>query len=266
VFIIGIMNRCGTNYLCDILRLHPAFKPPRLVVEDYALKHVDLLIKYAEQTYRRWGHGKMPIDEQTKARLIGALGGGIVSFLGEQLDTHYRILTKTPSPDNVDKFFMLFPDAKLLVLVRDGRDVVESAAKSWRRVPKPYWMRQWALGARSILTFKEGVGRGLEGSRWALVRYEDLIERNEETVRRILELLDLDTSSFNWDQLPSLPLRGSSAHFGDEGHLNWRLLPKPNNFRPVGRWSNWGALQKSMFKMIAGRELIRLGYAGDSQW
>src|SRR5215471_14412350 len=100
VFIIGIMNRCGTNYLCDILRLHPAFKPPRLVVEDYALKHSDLLIKYAEQTFRRWGNGKIPLDEQTKARLVGALGGGIVSFLGEQLDTQYRILTKTPSPDN----------------------------------------------------------------------------------------------------------------------------------------------------------------------
>jgi hypothetical protein len=143
---------------------------------------------------------------------------------------------------------------------------VESAAKSWRRVPKPYWMRQWALGARSILTFKDGVGRGLEGSRWALVRYEDLIERNEETVKRILELLDLDTSVYRWDKLPSLPLRGSSVHFGDEGRLNWRLLPKPDDFRPVGRWSNWGPVQKSMFKMIAGRELIRLGYAGDRQW
>jgi hypothetical protein len=260
------MNRCGTNYLCDMLRLHPAFKPPRLVVEDYALKHSDLLIKYAEQTFRRWGSGKIPLDDATKARLVGSIGAGIVSFLGDQLDQQYRILTKTPSPDNLDKFFLLFPGAKLLVLVRDGRDVVESAARSWRRVPRPYWMRRWKKGARSILKFQDGVGRGLEGSRWALVRYEDLINHKEETVRRILDLLDLDTSLFNWEKLPRLPLRGSSSHFGEEGQLNWRLVPKPGDFRPVGRWATWSPLQKSMFKMIAGRELIRLGYAGNQQW
>ena len=54
-----------------------------------------------------------------------------------------RLVTKTPTVKNLGLFFQLFPTSKLLVLVRDGRSVVESAVRTFDR-PYGHAAREWA--------------------------------------------------------------------------------------------------------------------------
>jgi len=61
IFIIGIMERSGTNFLCDLLKLDPdcahVHSP---IAEDHLLKRADLLIKYADFLQGLWKiHGKV---------------------------------------------------------------------------------------------------------------------------------------------------------------------------------------------------------------
>ena len=177
-----------------------------------------------------------------------------------------RLLAKTPGAYNSDKFFHLFPDAKLLILVRDGRDAVESAVRSWPNRSYEYWTKQWTRGARSILSLVQGDRADLRGKSWELVKYEDLVERPEETVRDLLNFLGINPINFDWSRLDRLPVHGSSQYPDENGQVTGRKLEKSENFKPVGRWQYWGWLRKRMFKKIAGKELISLGYVLNNHW
>ena len=47
---------------------------------------------------------------------------------------------------------------------------------------------------------------------------------------------------------------------------NWVATPRTEAFQPIGRWKRWNALQKNLFKRIAGEALIRMGYEKGPNW
>src|SRR5689334_20734414 len=111
VFVLGMAQRTGTNFLHDLLCLHPDFVPSR-IFEDYLSCYTDLLVRYAAEVSGRWNR-KWGIDEGTGRDLIcGHLGNGLIQFLrsmaeddcsndaGEPMvaaDRARRLITKTPS-------------------------------------------------------------------------------------------------------------------------------------------------------------------------
>jgi hypothetical protein len=56
------------------------------------------------------------------------------------------------------------------------------------------------------------------------------------------------------------------VHRGEKSEVHWGLVEKPRDFQPIGRWSSWSASRRWLFKRLAGRELIDLGYVGSDQW
>jgi hypothetical protein len=267
VFILGIMQRCGTNFLSDILSIHAGFEAPGNLAEDFVMEHAHLLLEYGDRTYRRWKDLRwIKNPEGCKKILLRHIGDGIVRLLQQEIAQHKRLLTKTPVAYNVDKFFHLFPEAKLLILIRDGRDAVESAVRSWPNRSYEYWMKQWSDGARSILSFVHGAGSGLEGKSWQLIRYEDLVERPEAIITDVLRFLGIDPRSFDWQRMQRLPVHGSSQYPDEAGTVTGRKLEKAADFNPLGRWDHWGWYRKRMFKKFAGKELISLGYSSNNRW
>ena len=82
-------------------------------------------------------------------------------------------MTKSPSVRHLDRFFAFFPRARLLILVRDGRSVVQSAMDTFG------WdferaCRAWAEAANTIDRFQQS--ESARADRWRIVRYEDLID------------------------------------------------------------------------------------------
>ena len=279
IFILGIYPRSGTNYLHDLIRMHPQCDPESaLLQEDHLLVNAHLLIKYVDGVARwwkkRWGAEEL---EAERNLLCTEIGNGLRSFLRLQLEgrkhaarkngtitSARRLVTKTPSVEHLDLFFKFFPNSPLLILVRDGRSVVESSVKTFNQ-PYGYAARQWARGAQRIQKFLQENS----AAPYMLIRYEDLYSNVERELRRIFEYLHLDPEQYDYQAAINLPVRGSSTLSGGpstkrfswvhEG-IHWDAVEKPADFDPLNRWSGWKRGKHERFNRVAGKYLVSFGY------
>ncbi len=257
IFILGILPRSGTNFLWDLLRAHPDCGPPDLIWEDLLVRNADLLSRYVDTVHAQWDP-KWGIDEAVLERLWASLGSGLISFLTERSEGK-RLVTKTPRVDNLDCFFKLFPDACLLILVRDGRSIVESGIKSFR------WHRDsaihhWARAAQTILDFDEAHRNTDRNRKYRIVRYEDLWANPEEETRKILAFLELDERRYDFEAAANLPVRGSSTVRQENRDLHWNPVEKTSGFDPLSRFRHWSRARHERFNWIAGDGLATFGY------
>jgi hypothetical protein len=284
VFILGIAERSGTTYLQDLLRLHPDCDVDRLELEeDHFVDFSDLLIKFVQSASRGWKAwwGEEQLQREREL-VLRSLGEGLISYLKMQVvnrrylngmhpvDKELKVLvTKSPSTNNVELFFRIFPDAELIILIRDGRSVVESAVRTFfRRFDKA--SRQWADRADSVLRFVQNDTS--RDRRYLLVKYEDLYSNSDEEIRKILSFLRLDMTRYSFEGARNLPVRGSStlrregaaptssAARGVAPGIHWQPVPKSADFNPLARWSQWTRAQHERFNWIAGDRLTALGY------
>ena len=256
VFLHGILPRSGTNYLWDLLLLHPDCARGREPVnEDLFLDHADPLVDFVKTVREAWDPIWGDYPAGISDDLCAALGRGLLSFL--RVDDGRRLIAKSPSVRHIDWFFRFFPQAKLLLLVRDGRSVAQSAMATFG------WDldragRAWAEAAREILTFQRA--ESTRADSWLVIRYEDLVDDPEETLRSIFEFLGLDPNRYDFDAARDLPVRGSSAFGRREGQVHWESVPRDAQFDPRARWQTWTPAQRNRFEWLAGQELHALGY------
>ena len=144
-----------------------------------------------------------------------------------------------------------FPDVQVIHLIRDGRDV----ALSYRAAhfgPK----HVYHLASRWIqyLSAAEEAQAALGESRFLPVRYEDLLERPEEELRRVCAFLG---ESFDPEMLAFH--RTAAAYPTDQ--RNEANLRKPILADNVQKWrTGMTAREVRLFEAIAGPELERYGY------
>ncbi len=261
VFIHGLWKRCGTNFLADLLRKHASFEIAAPLWEDALLRRVDLLTQFADEQIRvwQWWLSEAHEDEETtRADLLNHLGEGLISFMKSRITPGKRLLCKTPSTSNLRHFFSLFPQATLLILVRDGRDVVESARRSWPKNSLSYYARQWSNGARQALDFVHGPGQQ-HPDQWRLLKYEELVQGGNAVIN-LARFLDLNDGTVDWATCEVTTVRGSSTLRGEQHDLTWKPIQKPSDFDSIGRWKSWTRREHWRFNRVAGRELRELGY------
>ena len=258
VFIHGISPRSGTNFVWDLLLLHPACVPAvEPVREDLFLEHSDDLLRFARSVRAAWDPRWGTFGDDLPARLCAALGAGLISFLWTDRDR--RLVTKSPSVQHLDRFFTFFPTARLLVLVRDGRSVTRSAMETfgWKFERAA---RVWADGANEVRRFRQVYGDA-HPERWRLVRYEALVENLEAELPEILRFLGLDLDRYDMEEARRLPVRGSSSFFGEgRSEVHWEPVQKDPSFRPTERWNSWTRDRLERFEWLAGDQLRYLGY------
>jgi hypothetical protein len=257
IFVHGILPRSGTNFLWDLLLLHPDCTRARTPVnEDFFLEHSDPLVAFVHAVRAAWDPIWGTFGADIPDRLYAAIGEGLLSFLWTDRDR--RLVSKSPSIRHLDRFFSFFPRARLLILVRDGRSVVQSAVDTFG------WdfdraCRAWAEAAHTIRCFQQAESARAE--RWRLVRYEDLVDDGEGQLRAIFEFLELEPTRYDFEAARHLPVRGSSAFGRNSGRVHWEAVPKDASFAPKERWRSWSAAQLERFDWLAGDELVELGYA-----
>jgi hypothetical protein len=256
---LGGAGRSGTTLIRVMLDSHPRIccGPELKVLPSIAEWYQTLTRNFASvmQSY-----GNTPAD--LKLRFRQFIEGLVQNF--RQTSGKPRWAEKTPH--NV--LFMvplgeIFPDARFLHVIRDGRDVACSlitmdwvnplTGRKWDYVQNiasaaRYW-REVVTLARQQAQHPTLVDRVLE------VRYESLVAKPEATMRQVLAFLGEP-----WDE-------GVLAHHKKERgkepiEASTRQAARPINSASIGRWRDeMTQADRSAFKTEAGTLLRESGYA-----
>ncbi|MFN8414537.1 MAG: sulfotransferase [Anaerolineales bacterium] len=188
----------------------------------------------------------------------------------------------------------VYPDAKLVYIVRDGRDVLiserfrnfieeskfltsedKSIIEALRKD-----QNQFTNGTRSIFTETvirrvakgwvanvketEDEGRRLFGDQYYGMRYEDLLAHPFEEMQKLWQFLGVQVDS----SLEKIIVDEMSSNPDEE----WQAKRNEGiaSFLPKGQAGNWSRLftekDKAVFKEVAGEMLIRWGYEKNHSW
>jgi hypothetical protein len=270
ILVIGLTQRSGTNHLLDLLLQHPQCTSARSLDEDHFLRSSGPLRWFVGTLYNRWVPEWTARDRT--ADLTACLGDGFLQFLdllaaeeraadGEQHVQTRFLVTKTPHAANLRYTFDFFPSAKLLVLVRDPRAVVESASAGfgWSH---DLSMSRWADAAREVVEARRAASWRPEQA--LVVRYEDLVQNMEEEVVRILAFCGLPVEEYDFAGASALGVRGSSFFRGSQGKVHWQPVTPTEDFNPVERRMQWTPAMKRRLAWTCGDGMREFGYTEDA--
>lgn len=204
----------------------------------------------------RWPDMQIPAEEFQRwaiALRTPTLVGIINLMYDYQLRLHgkRRFGDKTPPYiHSIPEILTLYPDAKFIHLIRDGRDVAISYVEmeSMRCYDPDFY---WTLAMRRRRTYLNSsyAGQILE------VKYEDLVTSPEPTLRSVCGFLEeeFEPGMLNWQPLTDLvPERERAIH---------RRLAEPLRQEAIGVWqrklSRWECFA---IESCLQRDLRRLGY------
>ena len=160
---------------------------------------------------------------------------------------------KTPGyVEQLDTIARMFPDARFVHVIRDGREAAVSMREQHWGPPSLvtggiWWRRKVRLGRRC--------GGGL-GDRYTELRFEDLVSDPEATLRRTCAFLELPYAEEMFGYRPSAAVRQPSFGVGLHRHLTEPITPG------LRRWDeNLSRTQQRLLEAACGAELVQLGYA-----
>ena len=261
IMIHGIMPRSGTVYVGELLRYHPDLHayPREFWEAPFLGRTAD--IEHLQQAFL-WTHvhNEGKIGDNDFQPLFGA---SLIAYLHAVVPESKRVLLKVSGVQYLDRFFDVFPHEALLLLVRDGRDVVHSTVKTWPQIR--FWMAclRWKRAAKMSLYVKNRFGEN-KHLFW-FGRFEDAIDSPKDFATAAFERLGLDAAKYPWESIDETPVMGSSS-LDAPGEVKWEPVEKPAGFKPTGHWRNWSAYRRIIFKAIAGESLVSLGYGREEQW
>jgi hypothetical protein len=166
-----------------------------------------------------------------------------------------RWVEKTPNHIfHIAEILELLPDALIIVMLRDGRDVACSLRNRgvvWGDYTNDFAgaTQKWMDAVHAALDFREKVYR---------VRYEDLVENPESVVRELMTYLD---EPFELDVLEGRDTlrKGDSQGESNIEYRSWQASQAIFDGRGIWRQEMSNA-DKQLFKEAAGDLLLQLGY------
>jgi protein-tyrosine sulfotransferase len=262
IFIQGIMPRSGTVYIGELLRLHPCiYAFPNQIWEFPALALSNDLNKLQSKFLSSYRFNQDKFEENDFVVLFGA---AFMAYLHQSIPVDQRLLIKMPSVQYLNYFPAMFPHENLIILLRDGRDLVHSTLRTWKQLNFVQVCLRWNRSARIILTTVKQLESCGE-TEYLLVKYEDALEKPEGFIPEVCRRFGLNESEYPYERIQAIRVIGSSK-LEKKGGVRWRHLDRPKDFRPLEYWKDWSPIRKVVFKAIAGKSLIELGYSQDLNW
>lgn len=268
VFLLGF-QRSGTTLLRLLLDAHSELAIP---FESF------VLIDFYE---RRHEYGDLTTLEQ-RSRLVGALlsakginaweprvesadvnlerCGGLAATIDQIFSAYARKSgkslwgDKTPSyTGHLDVLNELFPRAKFVHLLRDGRDCALSLVRQpWGPQDLLTALQQW----NEIVGWSRKMGRMLPPGRYLEVRFEDLTSDPEQVLRRITQFLGLEFEPAMLRREAQLDAKLPARSMAFHGNLR-----RPVDDRLALEWrGKLSPADQVLSLKIAGGLLMALGY------
>ncbi len=301
-FILG-HSRSGNTLLMRLVRLHPEVhanyqatffaRPPGLT----ALVDSPEIGEWLSRKTNRWNRGR-----DMSARVLRAAADFILESDARRAGAEKHIVgDKSPTTVThglaVRQMHKIYPEARMVYIVRDGRDVLVSdrfrniveekflqradvkVIAALRENPQAFvseeksifteaWLRGVHQGVpswRDNLIESESEGQRLYGDHYYPIRYEDILANPFAEMKKLwlfLGVREVDTA------LEPL-LRAEIAENPDE---KWQAERNPSipALLPKGQPGGWRmfftARDRRVFKEIAGDLLVKWGYEADLNW
>ena len=260
-FIVG-SARSGTTLLRLMLNAHSEVAVPpesRFITEFWtgdSQIDVDDYLRRLE-THKRYALWDLPV-----VAVQAELGDAQRVAYVEAIDATFRAWARAhgksrwgdKTPRYIEKMPLLlelFPGARFIHLIRDGRNVALSYADvpfGPKTVAKAadLWARRVRIGMDE--------GRRLEGGHYIEMYYEDLVEDPAGEIKTLCEFIQLE---FEPDML-NYTEKARSAMLATAKELNPHVAEKPHEVRS---WRNeMTDEQVEVFEAVAGDVLSELGY------
>jgi protein-tyrosine sulfotransferase len=258
-FLLGIMPRCGTNFLEKQICLHPECVASGPVWEDFLLSNTNYLNNFGSRLEKNWdSYWFRNTSVDYPLLLKQYLGDGMVRFLLNQLKENKSadvFVSKTPTIKRICNFPLYFSTSKLIIVVRDGRSIIASGQKSfdWDFLKA---VVDWKLNAQEVIDF---INHNRDIA--LLVKYEELCTNPKSSMKKIMKYLEVPESEYPWDKLETLPIFGSSDLRDKSGELHWKPVVKDNSFNSLERFSKWPKWKHMIFNVLAQNEMEALEYS-----
>ncbi len=265
VLVLGV-RRSGTTLLRVMLDRHPELAVPdeSYFIPQLGERHrgpidVDSFLDDLRRlpTLREWG---VPLEE-VAARLRPGMAPG--EAVGAVFETYAALRGKPRWGDKTPLYMQyldllegLFPDARYVHLIRDGRD----AAVSFLDMPEGIVTRTWAHPRsaadfacqwRSEVAAARKLGRRVGKERYLEVRYEALVADPDRELRRTCAFLGLDYD-------PAMVAYAGRVDVAGKPHQRRLLLPPTPGLRDWRR--ELAPADAARFLAVAGDLLAELGY------
>ena len=297
-FIFG-HARSGTTLLMRLVRLHPEVycnyqahfftRQPLLK----SLVNTPDAEEWLARKSNRWNQGRdlSPLVLRAAADVIlerdAARAGKMI--VGDKSPS------STIHGQAVRDMHAVYPDAKLVYIVRDGRDVLVSErfrnfveeskfltaedkhiiedlrkdqtqfTNGTRSIFTETFIRRVAKGWVANLTETEDEGRRLFGRNYFGLRYEDLLNRPFDEMSKLWKFLGIKKISESLE-------KEITAEMTSNPDEEWQAQRNGDisSFLPKGQAGNWGRLftarDKAVFKEIAGEMLVKWNCEKDLNW
>lgn len=185
IFNLGA-RRSGTFWLQRIVTAHP--QVGAVPAETHLLSHgiAPLMERFHHGDPGSTEVGAVFIERE---RLIAALRRFCDEVFGQFLGEGLRVAERTPlHVFHLELAAEIYPDARFVHIIRDGRDVARSiAAQDWGPETIAGAAREW----RQAVSAGRSAGAELGAERYLEVRYEDLLADSRAETERIYRWLGL---------------------------------------------------------------------------
>lgn len=235
IFILGC-GHSGTSVLLKILNMHPHI---------YA-------VPFESRAF---------LKSIWKIRMASFFWGKNTIAAGKQ-----RWAEKTPAHVHaIGRILDIYPDARILLIIRDGRDVAVSLRK--RTGDFAAGVARWVRDNRSGEPY-------WEHPQVFRLTYENLVTHFDSVMPKVCEFLgepyEASMRDFHQQRLDLFRSKAAVPPPSEAGehhaqHRNWQI--NQQLFDGSGKWQQgMSAEEKALFKQMAGQMLIDYGYASDMNW
>jgi hypothetical protein len=267
-FILGA-QRSGTTMLRLMLNRHPEIAVPHeskfiLAFFPHLDRYGDLrespnrerLLEAIENHPAVRAGGLVPDRAAVLCHSVGTYAELVDAIMTEKARSmgKKRWGDKTPfyTPD-IDSLWRIFPDARIVHLVRDGRDVAVSQRKvEWLSSSLPRLAMDWRW--KVAICHKVGAVRG--SSYFLEVMFEELVHAPEPVLRRICEFLDepFDPAMLLYSETAAREVPADS--------IRWhKSSVRPPDESKIGVWrTEMSKSDRIIFEQVAGDALELFGY------
>jgi hypothetical protein len=297
-FILG-HARSGTTLLMRLARLHPEVHcnyQAHFFTRKPLLKTMvnsPEMEEWLTRKSNRWNRGR------DLSPLVLRAAADFIMERDAALEGKMIVGDKSPSStihgEAVRDMHALYPDAKLVYIVRDGRDVLISErfrnfveeskflsaedkriisdlradpvsfANGSRSIFTESFIRRVAKGWVTNLQETDDEARRLYGKNYFSLRYEDLLKNPFKEMSRLWKFLGVKTINKSLE-------RTIEAEMASNPDEEWQAKRDEGiaSFLPKGQAGNWqrlfSARDKSVFKESAGEMLVKWKYEKDNHW